>query len=354
MNKDEADKCKEIAKKAIAEHNYEKALRFLHKSTKLFANSEAEGLIKLCELNMNNRKNGGNTTTPSQNSSEGPYKRPNTDKPADEDQPKPKNYTADDVKICKDILAKTNYYEILGIEKNATEAVIKKSYRKIALRLHPDKNNAPKATDAFKKVSQAYMCLSDSKKRQIYDEHGTEENFRQNYRQYFREEEEFDPFDLFDLFTGHHGRRVYRQRRPNGHHHPQGHHQVERNQWQQFLPLLFVLFLMIIANLGGSFHSGPSYSFSQSSSHKFELETSTHGVKYFVDQDTYNQIRDSSRVTAELEGTIEQDFYRINTRKCRQAKETQGHWVKQARYYTKGHHRYNQYMDKANSIDLSS
>jgi len=111
---------------------------------------------------------------------------------------------------------------------------------------------------------------------------------------------------------------------------------------------------MIIANLGGSFHSGPSYSFTQSNTHKYELETTTHGVKYFVDQDTYNLIRDSSRATSELEATIEQDFYRINNKKCRQAKETQSHWVKQANYYSKGHHRYNQYMEKANSIDVSS
>lgn len=251
-------------------------------------------------------------------------------------------------------MAKTDYYKILGLEKKATDSEIKKAYRKLALKLHPDKNGAPKATDAFKKVSQAYVCLSDAQKRQIYDEHGTEANFRQNYRQYFREDDDMDVFDLFDLFTGgmHHRQRMNRHRRPqHRQHHPQ---QMGNQGWQQFLPIIFVLFLMIMANIGSNFSTGPSYSFSKSNEYSYELETSTHNVKYFVDKGTFDLIRGSTRTTHELENTIENDFYRINSRKCRQAKETQNHWVRQARRYSKGHDHYNQGMQKAEAVDMSS
>ena len=65
----------------------------------------------------------------------------------------------------------------MGLTKGANEDQIKKAYRKLALKFHPDKNKAPNATEAFKKISTAFACLSNPEKKKIYDEHGTEENF---------------------------------------------------------------------------------------------------------------------------------------------------------------------------------
>ena len=76
--------------------------------------------------------------------------------------------------MVRDILRKKDYYDILAIKKSASEDEIKKAYRKHSLKLHPDKNQAPKATEAFKKVSAAYACLSDQQKRRIYDQTGEE------------------------------------------------------------------------------------------------------------------------------------------------------------------------------------
>ena len=63
------------------------------------------------------------------------------------------------------------YYEILGVDKNASFDVIKKAYRKLALKEHPDKGGDP---DKFKEITMAYDCLSDKDKRELYDTHGEE------------------------------------------------------------------------------------------------------------------------------------------------------------------------------------
>ena len=62
-----------------------------------------------------------------------------------------------------------DYYQILGIEKKATEAEIKKAYKKRAIKLHPDKNPAPQANEAFQRVGQAMATLENAEKRDLYD-----------------------------------------------------------------------------------------------------------------------------------------------------------------------------------------
>lgn len=67
-----------------------------------------------------------------------------------------------------------DYYRILEISKNATDDDIKKAYRKLALKYHPDKNKSPGAEERFKEVAEAYEVLSDKKKREVYDQYGEE------------------------------------------------------------------------------------------------------------------------------------------------------------------------------------
>lgn len=67
-----------------------------------------------------------------------------------------------------------DFYKILGIGRSATDEDIKKAYRKLALKYHPDKNKAPGAEDRFKEVAEAYEVLSDKSKRELYDQYGEE------------------------------------------------------------------------------------------------------------------------------------------------------------------------------------
>ena len=93
-----------------------------------------------------------------------------------------------------------DYYKVLGIEKNASADEIKKAYRKLALKWHPDKNpnNKAAAEEKFKKISEAYAVLSDNEKRQQYDQFGSTDQFRQRYSQ----EDIFRNFDLDEILRG--------------------------------------------------------------------------------------------------------------------------------------------------------
>ena len=70
-------------------------------------------------------------------------------------------------------MAKRDYYEVLGVDKSADQEAIKKAYRKLAVKYHPDRNPGDKsAEEKFREATEAYEVLSDAEKRPIYDQYG--------------------------------------------------------------------------------------------------------------------------------------------------------------------------------------
>ena len=90
-----------------------------------------------------------------------------------------------------------DYYKLLGVQKNASNEDIKKAYRKLAMKYHPDHTKGDKAAEEkFKKISEAYAVLSDKEKRKEYDTFGAE-----GFRQRFSQEDIFRGFDFSDIFS---------------------------------------------------------------------------------------------------------------------------------------------------------
>ncbi|WP_243375013.1 DnaJ C-terminal domain-containing protein [Geotalea sp. SG265] len=93
-------------------------------------------------------------------------------------------------------MARTDYYQVLGLKKGASADEIKKAYRKLAVKYHPDKNPGNKeAEEKFKEINEAYAVLSDPQKKSQYDQFGDT-----GFHQRFTQEDIFRGFDVGDLF----------------------------------------------------------------------------------------------------------------------------------------------------------
>ncbi len=105
-----------------------------------------------------------------------------------------------------------DYYKVLGVEKNASKEDIKKAYKRLAKKFHPDLNKEPDATEKFKEINEAASVLGDEQKRTQYDQYGDADAFKQasgfsgfdpkdfGFNRDFGED--FDFGDIFDMFFG--------------------------------------------------------------------------------------------------------------------------------------------------------
>jgi curved DNA-binding protein len=109
-------------------------------------------------------------------------------------------------------MATKDYYQTLGVNKNASDEEIKRAYRKLAMKYHPDRNpNKKEAEERFKEINEAYAVLSDKDKRKQYDTFGAE-----GFRQRFTQEDIFRGFDFDEILSGLFGGRGRREFRYGG------------------------------------------------------------------------------------------------------------------------------------------
>jgi curved DNA-binding protein len=109
-------------------------------------------------------------------------------------------------------MAAKDYYDILGVNKKANDEEIKRAYRKMAMKYHPDRNpNKKEAEERFKEINEAYAVLSDKEKRKQYDTFGAE-----GFRQRFTQEDIFRGFDFDEILSGLFGGRGRREFRFGG------------------------------------------------------------------------------------------------------------------------------------------
>ncbi|XP_006642962.3 dnaJ homolog subfamily B member 9a [Lepisosteus oculatus] len=118
--------------------------------------------------------------------------------------------------ISELILAKKDYYNILGVPKDASERQIKKAFHKLAMKYHPDKNKSPDAETKFREIAEAYETLSDEKRRREYDQYGhgafPNEGTGNGHRHHFHQPFNFnfdEMFKDFDLFTQNHQKKHF-------------------------------------------------------------------------------------------------------------------------------------------------
>ncbi|KAK0532620.1 Chaperone protein dnaJ [Tilletia horrida] len=348
---DDARKALALARKHFEGGNLPAALKWATKSNSISPSPEAQFLIqKLSTSASGSSSSSGSTATPGASSANGTA-RQRTNAAASSSTSKAdtaastssrREYTKEHEEVVLRVRkAGNDYYKVLCCEKTVDENGIKKAYRKLALQLHPDKNGAPGADEAFKVVGKAFAILSDPDKRAAYDRYGGDpDNARFSAASAARAArgeggfpaqfggrgggpmfaDEMDPTEIFNMFFGtgagmggvhmsmngqtfSFGGPGFRTAQFGGgagmprRQHPQAGAQGQRPRthqdasvWLQLLPLLVIGLFTILTALPTLFSTpDPKYSFYPSGAYRSQRFTPTHGVTYYVDQNSFSK-----------------------------------------------------------------
>ncbi|XP_043652583.1 dnaJ homolog subfamily B member 12 isoform X1 [Drosophila teissieri] len=341
-NKDEAQRCIDFAVQALAEGKIEKAEKFLLKAEKLFPTENAKRLLAQVKSTPNNGSNGKTrTAAPSDEKDSGPRKRVNSDS-----RSSAPDYTNDQLEAVRKVKKCKDYYEVLGVSKTATDSEVKKAYKKLALQLHPDKNKAPGAVEAFKALGNAAGVLTDAEKRKNYDLYGINESHNghgnsggghHGHGQYYNNEygysrgfqADISAEELFNMFFngGFPQQNVYMRQQRRRH---QAREDREGNNSSALVNLLPILLLIGLSMMSSFFISDPMYSLTPSHKYSVKRETNSLKVPYYVKDNFYSEYQGS---VARLEESVEEDFVNHLKHSCSRERNYRDSMLAKARTF---------------------
>ncbi len=337
MEAEDAQKALRLAFKHDANGDTAAAIKWAKKSIAIYKTPSAEAL--LIRLEKSGASGNGasasastSSTAGASSSAEGLRSRtaaqPSKSTASQSNNTAPKRaYTQAQMEVVTRIKkAGGDFYGVLGVEKTVDENGIKKAYKKLALQLHPDKNGAPGADEAFKIVSKAFTILTDADKRAAYDRYGGDpDNARSaagaaaaGHHNPFAGmrgssfgggrgmyADEVDPQDIFNMFFGGGmggaqfggttfsfggpGVRTqhFRQQRP-GPRRAQAEPQ-NANILLQLLPLIVLGLFSLLAYAPSLFSTpDPQFTWSPSQTYKTQRMTQDHNIPYYVNDQQFN------------------------------------------------------------------
>lgn len=381
------DKCLRLGEQAWLANDKDKAIRMFEKSLRFGHTQTAQVFLSKVKSGephpktqaqsssstptsnqANNASRANSTSTPSNNEPSNASPTENSTLEDSRTWTPEQKAMADKINKCK------TYYSILELEQSeaADEAKIKKAYRKLALKMHPDKNAAPGASEAFKKLSAAYAVLSDTQKKREYDltdlditksssppgAGGVRRRGGYSRGGFAYHEFDFDDQaeDIFNLFfggglNGHQMRRRHFQtnaahaRQRQDHEHYQETHNGLGLLFQM-APLLLILVMSLITNL---LTPDPPYSLSYTSDYRMKRFTENLNVPFYTMKNFDNKYRKDSRDYNSLMNQIENDYKDRVRNSCFQEQQNKETLLRKGQFF-----RDQRWLDQAKNMKMTN